>query len=173
MEVVQCTFENNLLSLLREEWRQQLADDVIGPVEYFTPHMEQAARIASENPTDVNYGIFAVRDECGSFHAMAHINHAVVPRTVRLVWQFLAPVYHGDEIQTFKVGPIIGTLFHGAWELHTGRWKEAEELKIYCPTSQDRSLIETAAAHLQNSGMNFDLKRGGSWIHINDLADRT
>lgn len=173
MRLVQCTIENGYFPELRAQWRQQYQDEEGVPEELYTPYLDHAQREA-EKPTSKNGGIYAVIDENGEqrhFDALIHMNYAWPRQTVRVVWQYLAPKYLGDEVSGVSAAPVFGAILQGAWAAYREQWTNAVELKIYCRSGEERRLYESGVIHLKALGIDVVSDRGGSWLHIRALAN--
>lgn len=175
MKLTRCDSENNFLSDLREQWRALLASNDELPEELYTPQLNYAAQVAAEDPPHPHGGVFSVvstdSDDDLEHHALVHINYAWPRKSLRVVWQFMSPRYVGDEVAALSLGPVLGAILHGAWDLHlSGPWSDAEEIRIFCPKHDDRELYKQGITHLNALGVRVTTDRMGNWMRIKSLA---
>ena len=133
--------------------------------------MAHALKIASENPPDPTYGIYAIVLD-GLFHGLVHVNCAGLPKTqgqtLRLVWTLLSPRYDFDEITPEDFATVAAELIDGA--LATAKSEMiSHQIKIHAASNSDRQFFQSVGERISASEAGASFKVRGNWLEISNL----
>ena len=136
--------------------------------EFAPTFMAHAYKIASENPQDPNYGIYAIVMG-GDYHGLVHVNCAGLPKTrgqtLRLVWTLLSPRYDFEDIGAQEFGTVAAELVSGALAVAKGDMA-SHHVKIHAASNSDRQFFKSVVHQISATRPDAQFALRGNWLEI-------
>jgi len=162
------TSENGKFEELKDEWKKQCDEYGESFDDYATPAIQHAEKIASENPPDATYGIYAgvVGDE---YQCLMHINQAALPKTtgktLRILWVLLTPKYDFVDVKHQDLARLSAEIIVDAVNLASSDLK-SDHIKIHLGNFADHRFFGAIASGLQAIKFFNEQAIRGNWMHI-------
>lgn len=153
---------------LEQQWTDECASFGEDFSQFAAPSIEHAKKIASEQPADPRYGIFALQHD-GKHEIIVHLNRASLPgttgHTLRVNWALAAPRYDFAPLVADEIGPSVVGLFIGI--LQTAQTTMGSRyVKVHLGSMPDRSIFSGMAHGLAGVGAATDVSVRGNWLHL-------
>lgn len=164
---------SSTFKMLEESWKAQ-CDAFDEDFSEFAPErLEQARKVAAEDPPDRRYGIYALSDG-SAFDALLHGNKAQLPsstgHTFRMVWVLLAPKFDFDDLDASEFARVSRNLINASLEVARND-TSIHHIKIHLGNFADRQYFSGVADGLAASGGFWDSRIRGNWIHLSPKRD--